>query len=400
MSRINIIVSGIPRNKFSGGLLCVFEYANGLAEMGHEVRVIPITSSSEPEWFKPKFEIMHLRNSFWNDFAKTISVLQEFLHKNTSKREVGKSFMRLFLHRFRKGLPYSFQRAMQIDNLYDNLPPADITLATHYSTAIVAYMFGSGKKFYFAQHFEPYFSVDYDEPDLAFIDAWLSYRLPLQIIANSSWLADRLYEEFGIEARICPNAIRHEDFYPDGNPPATDERFIVVSYGGRNAKWKGFEDAAEAIRLAREVIPNLEWRVFGDALLPPDNEIASYVPLGFITGSLLRRAYSSAHVLLASSWYESFPLFPLEAMASGTAVVTTPFGTEDYARHLHNAYVVPPKEPKAMAEAIVTLYKNEGLRQSLSVQAAKDAKLYTWERSVGRMAEIMGLSNPAQAVAQ
>jgi len=41
--------------------------------------------------------------------------------------------------------------------------------------------------------------------------------------------------------------------------------------------------------------------------------------------------------------YESFPLFPLEAMACGLAVITTAPGTEDYAVNQENCLVVEPK---------------------------------------------------------
>jgi glycosyltransferase involved in cell wall biosynthesis len=178
-------------------------------------------------------------------------------------------------------------------------------------------------------------------------------------------------------------------FFPEGEPADPRQRFVVVSYGGRNARWKGFAEAAEAIRLARAPIPTLEWRVFGDALLPPENPVAPYRPLGFITGSALRRAYSEAHALLAPSWYESFPLFPLEAMACGTAVVTTPFGTEDYVRARENALVVPAREPQAMAAALAELYEDGALRRRLGAAGIETARRFTWERSVARMAELL-----------
>ncbi len=96
-------------------------------------------------------------------------------------------------------------------------------------------------------------------------------------------------------------------------------------------------------------------------------------------------------MLLATSWYESFPLFPLEGMACGTAVITTPYGVEDYVEHLINAYVVPPRDEEATAKAIIALYEDAGLRLQLSQQGIMEAKKHTWNRCVQRMMEILGI---------
>jgi len=343
-----------------------------------------------PEWFQAKFELVSPRLPIAQLFGSFMEIPLAALRKDKIKiREaVGK-----VMTNFVRVTSYSFRRAGQVELLRDQVPSADISLATSYLTALPVYLHGSGRKYYFAQHYEPFFSIDADYPDLAFIDAYFTYHLPdIQIIANSTWLAKKLSEQTGKEIPICLNAIDHSVFFPDGNPPDSKEKFVVISYGGRTAKWKGFHDAAEAIRIAKRHIPHLEWRVFGDALLPPNNAVAPYVPLGFITGEKLRRAYSSAHILLASSWYESFPLFPLEAMACGTAVITTPYGAEDYVEHMRNALVVPPREPHAMAEAIVRLYEDSILRRALIDEGKKNARNYNWKRSVASMVELLGLN--------
>lgn len=384
MAKINMFIPGIKAKKFSGGLLTLFEYANGLVDLGHEVTIIPISPSEYPQWFKPKFQILFIQHRI--HFLKLIKAVFQ-----SNKKQLLKEVLKEILLVLGSRGSYSFKRAAHIEWVRDLIPDADISLATSYETAIVTLLYGKGKKYYFAQHYEPYFAIDCDNPIYAEFDAKITYSFPLQLIANSTWLARKIKEEHNREVPVCLNAIDHRQYFPDGNPPDIRQKFIVLSYGGRNARWKGFEEAAQAIALARKQIPNLEWRVYGDALLPPNNPIASYKSLGFITGAALRQAYSQAHVVLCPSWYESFPLYPLEAMACRTAVITTPFGTEDYAFHKRNAYVVPPRNPEAMARALIELYNNEDLRQRLAQQACHDAKNYTWERSVRRMAELLEL---------
>lgn len=94
-------------------------------------------------------------------------------------------------------------------------------------------------------------------------------------------------------------------------------------------------------------------------------------------------------VVACPSWYESFPLPPLEGMACGAPVITTNIGTEDYAFNGENALVVPPRDPKKMAEAILELLKNEDLRERLRKAGPKKAKEFTWDRTTDTIDSIL-----------
>jgi len=383
MTNIDIVVYKIEAEKFSGGLLCIFEYANGLVARGHEVTVIPLLPSEEPKWFQPNFRIDFVGNRKLSSLGDAAAAFSRYLVKRTrvQKNKV-KDELTLLLGRLARYGGYNYMHALAIENFRSRRSTADITLATSFETAFPVAAHGAGRKFYFMQHYEPYFAIDSDRPEAARLDAELSYSLPLVLIANSSWLAGTIKEKHLVsKVMVNCNAIDHEQFYPEPDCPR-GRPFTIISYGGRNATWKGFRDAAEAIRLARHRIPDLRWQVFGDALLPPNNDLATYDHLGFITGAQLRRAYSNADVTLCPSWYESFPLFPLEAMACGSAVVTTPFGTEDYARNDENALVVPARDPQRMADSIVRLYESQELRDCLTRNARASALEYNWSRAV------------------
>ena len=70
---------------------------------------------------------------------------------------------------------------------------------------------------------------------------------------------------------------------------------------------------------------NVEWHVFGylNRNFLPDNHLAEYIFHKKLSFKELAGLYAACDIALCPSWYESFPLPPLEAMASGTAVVTT-----------------------------------------------------------------------------
>jgi len=75
----------------------------------------------------------------------------------------------------------------------------------------------------------------------------------------------------------------------------------------------------------------------------PANPVAPYKFHGALDHEQLSKLYAESDIVLCPSWYESFPLPPIEAMACGTAVITTPYGTEDYAIDGHTAIVARPR---------------------------------------------------------
>lgn len=269
------------------------------------------------------------------------------------------------------------------------LPDADITIATSFETALPVRLHGKGVLAYYAQHFEPYFENEFDDPGFAESSARSSYLLPLKVIVNSAWLGGTISNETGAKVHaIAGNAI-DEAMFVEQARCIPEKPLRVISYGGRGALWKGFNDMAEGVRRARAKGVEIEWSVYGDCALKPDNPIAPYKHLGFLGPAQLAAEYRKSHVLLSASWYESFPLFPLEAMASGLAVITTQPGTEAFAEHMRTAWIVPPKDPGALSDALVRLAKDGSLRNALGVAAMQEAKKHSWEAAVNKMEKIV-----------
>ena len=275
-------------------------------------------------------------------------------------------------------------------------PSADITIATACITALPVHLYGSGARYYFVQHFEPYFAVELDCSTWWEHQARESYRLGLKTIANSSWLVRKLREEFGLEARLCANAIDHSIFFGAPKQKVSRDEIKIISYGGRFAEWKGFREMAEGVRLARQRQPHVHfrWLVYGSSVLEPQNEIASFESLGFLNQRDLAGAYREADILLSASWYESFPLFPLEAMACGLPVITTQPGTDEFAIHGVTAHVIQPRDPESVADALAKLATEHLYRARLAAAGNDVAKKFHWKDAVDQMERILleGLS--------
>lgn len=293
----------------------------------------------------------------------------------------------IFPDEIQSGLSLMYVREL----LQTVLPPADVTIATESRAALAVSLYGTGRKFYFAQHFEPYFSVDMSNPGLWEYGARQSYRLGLRMIANSSWLQGKLQQEIGSEVALCPNAIDHSVYSGSPKTGALGSEVRVISYGGRHAKWKGFREMAQGIQLARKRLPGLRlrWLVYGPCILEPSNSIAEYEALGFLQPPDLAKAYRDADILLSASWYESFPLFPLEAMACGLPVITTQYGTEEFAFPGKTAEVVQANDPESIAAALIRLITDAERRHSIAADGNELARQFTWQKSVARMESLL-----------
>ena len=196
-------------------------------------------------------------------------------------------------------------------------------------------------------------------------------------ICTASWLVDE-----AVGAGCTATLVRYgldRRLFSRGAP--TDARDWVVAMMTHTLAWKGTEDGLEALRLARSEIPEIEVRLFGK--LDPDFEDATFLatPNQLSEVAALMRESS---VLVCPSWEEGFGLPGIEAIASGAALATTDTkGSRDYAFHGRTALVSAPRDPTALAQSIVDLIRDPGLRRRL-IDAGRqhiDAIYPDWERA-------------------
>jgi len=109
--------------------------------------------------------------------------------------------------------------------------------------------------------------------------------------------------------------------------------------------------------------------------------------LGFVPNETLRVLYHLARAFVFPSLYEGFGLPPLEAMASGTAVVTSnvsslPEVTGDA------AILVDPHSQDAIAGGICRVLEDNVFREELVTKGQARAKQFSWDRSIQHTLEI------------
>jgi glycosyltransferase involved in cell wall biosynthesis len=198
-------------------------------------------------------------------------------------------------------------------------------------------------------------------------------------------------DEYNANTPIVNPAIDHSVFYPRNDidqdlVQVESDKFTVLSFA-KETRWKGFPEALEALSIAMEKSDDIQFIAYGKEKPSYDSPV-DYEFVKFPSDEELAQLYSNVDAVISASWYESFPLPPIEAMACETPVITTRFGTEDYANDRKNSIVVPPKEPEKMAKAILTLKEDKQLRDQISKSARSTANEYTWKNTVDKVENI------------
>jgi len=109
--------------------------------------------------------------------------------------------------------------------------------------------------------------------------------------------------------------------------------------------------------------------------------------LGFQPDETLAILYRLAAVFVFPSLYEGFGLPPLEAMASGTPVVTSNVSSLPEVTG-EAAVLVDPYDVDSIADGIYRVLRSPALRQELREKGIARAREFSWERSVARTREL------------
>jgi D-inositol-3-phosphate glycosyltransferase len=90
--------------------------------------------------------------------------------------------------------------------------------------------------------------------------------------------------------------------------------------------------------------------------------------------------YSAAEVVVVPSYYESFGMVALEAMACGTPVIATQVGGLPFlVKDGITGFIVPNDDPLALEKALTKLMCKSDLRNQMSLNSQKYAQTYSWD---------------------
>jgi glycosyltransferase involved in cell wall biosynthesis len=167
---------------------------------------------------------------------------------------------------------------------------------------------------------------------------------------------------------------------------------------GSVANFKAAKDHATLLRAAarvRQAVPELRLLLVGQGPLEAETRrLAGELGLqeavvfaGFRPDA--RRLAAAFDVFALSSTYEGLPIALIEAMALGRpAVVTRVGGTPEVVSDGTHGLVVPPRDPAALAAALLRLLGDPGLRASMGAAARSRALDFDIRKAVRRMEQV------------
>lgn len=346
-----------------GGVRVVYEYANGLAERGHEVTVVH-AALMEPWQYAHRLR--------WRREARVVvrGVIDVIASSPSSP-----SWQRVHPE---VRLQYGPTLAAT------HVPDGDAVVATSWRTAesVARYPASKGLGHYLIQHYETW-----DGPAPR-VDA--TWRAPLRKVVIAGWLEDQAAALGAADVVRVPNAIDHGVFRLTR---AVGPRPPRVAMLWSPAAIKGGVDGIRALVEARRAVPDLQAVFFG--VSPRPARLPAWIEYrrNPSPSVLVNDIYNGSAIYLCPSWSEGWHLPPAEAMACGCALVSTQQGgVLDYAVAEETALLAPVGAIDQLASHIVRLCTDSPERIRLSTSGRERICAFTWARSLEQFERVLVMS--------
>ncbi|MEM1213553.1 MAG: glycosyltransferase family 4 protein [Planctomycetota bacterium] len=348
--RINLV---LPKDSVSGGIRVLAIYAQRLRERGHTVTVI----AQPPRRFKLRGRIQHWIKRGFKPPPKQPSYFDE-----------GPVRLRVL------------DKARPVVDA--DLPDADVVLATWWETApwVANLSPSKGHKAYFVQ--------DYGAPGQPLEHLVETWKLPLRLISISSFISGLIKEHTGRDADLITNGVDLDRFHA---PPRTKQPTPTVGLVYRIGPNKNLAMTLEALRLARQELPDL--RVLGFGPRAPKQHEPEVERGDFLWNASDQQVidrYRACDAWLFATKREGFGLPVLEAMACRTPVIATPAGAAPELLAGGGGWIVPHDDAKAMAQRIVELAgMTNDAWLGVSDAAHATAQANHWGRATQRLETVL-----------
>lgn len=230
------------------------------------------------------------------------------------------------------------------------------------------------------------------------------WRWADQIIVHASSARDQLLKRSGFkpeDVHVIP--IGTYDFYHTLSGDYCEESINTILFFGRIWGYKGLEYLIQAEPIITKAVPDARIVVAGEgAAFEPYEQIMTN-PQHFevhnyrIPDKMVAQLFQSASLVVLPYTEASQSGVISIAYAFGKPVVaTTVGGIPDVVDHGQTGYLVPPRDPHALAEAIINLLKDPQERMEMGRKASEKAKsdlswaniaektLLVYERALGK----------------
>ncbi|MFD0962402.1 GT4 family glycosyltransferase PelF [Pseudofulvibacter geojedonensis] len=210
----------------------------------------------------------------------------------------------------------------------------------------------------------------------------LSYYKAAKILPvnafNMKW--EKKYGAEQFKLKTIYNGIDHLKFIPRKKPAYLMNTPIVIA-AARIFELKDLKTMIRSCSEVKKVIPNVRYIVYGNKNAVPEytkqceqlieelNVSKNFILAGFHSNPHM--LYAEGDISILTSISEGFPYTVLEAMSCGLPVVATDVGGVSEAMNSSCGFICKPKDYKAIANKVITLLQNKGLRKQMGLNARK-----------------------------
>jgi phosphatidyl-myo-inositol alpha-mannosyltransferase len=196
--------------------------------------------------------------------------------------------------------------------------------------------------------------------------------------------------------KVIPNGVDLQRF--SGAQPFARWRdgTLNIFFVGRFESRKGLLYLLKAYRVLRKRGYNCRLLVAGSG--PQEREVRRYIAtrrlqgvelLGRVSDDDKARYFATADVYVSpATGQESFGIVLLEAMAAGAPIVCSDIhGYKGVVRRGEQALLVPPRDVKALTEALAKILDDAELRRRMSGSGRQRAVQFSWENITAKVEE-------------
>jgi phosphatidylinositol alpha-mannosyltransferase len=199
--------------------------------------------------------------------------------------------------------------------------------------------------------------------------------------------------------KVIPNGVDVDRFRRAVPIARWEDGTRNILFVGRLEPRKGLLELLKAYRILRSTGCRCRLLVVGGG--PQEREARRYVLtrrlpgvefLGRVPDDEIAALYRTADVFVSpATGRESFGIVLLEAMAAGTPVVCSDIhGYKGVVRRGREGLLVPPRNPKALAAAVLQLFSDPVLAARMAAAGRERAESYSWERVTAKVEEYYG----------
>lgn len=231
----------------------------------------------------------------------------------------------------------------------------------------------------------------------------LALRNAATVIALTEDMKREIQKIRAVEPTVLPNGIDLERF--ENLPSRKNLRSrLMIEQGQKIILFVGVLKLVKGVRYLIETMTTIKQKepmarllIVGDGEERQTlEELAEGLNLrgqvsfaGRVPNEVVPQYMAASDVFVLPSLSESFGIVNLEAMASGLPIVASNLrGMKEIVEDGQSGFLVEPRNPEAIAQKVLLLLQDEGLRRRMGERNKQKAKQYSWEEIVAKLEEI------------